>query len=98
MNFFELVKQLKSFKLVVEEVKEELRRERGVLEKEGVKVVFNGLGEILSIEFKEEKSCEEVKRILIELVNQAQEVSRDKVKELMNRRFGGLLEGLGLGL
>ena len=98
MNVFELVKQLKSFKLVVEEVKEELRRERGLLEKEGVKVVFNGLGEILSIEFKEEKGCEEVKGILIELINQAQEVSRDKVKEVMNRHFGGLLEGFGLGL
>lgn len=98
MNFFELVKQFKSFKLVMEEVKEELRRERGVLEKEGVEIVFNGLGEILSIEFKEEKSCEEAKEILIELINQAQDISRDKMKEVMNRRFGGLLEGFGLGL
>ncbi len=98
MNIFDMMKQFKNFKDTMEEIKEELRREKEILEKNGVEIVFNGLGEIVSIEFKEDKNCNEVKQTLIELINQAQDISRDKMKEVMNRRFGGLLGGLGLGL
>ncbi|WP_461829620.1 YbaB/EbfC family nucleoid-associated protein [Aquifex sp.] len=98
MNIFDMMKQFKNFKDTMEEIKEELRREKEILEKDGVEIVFNGLGEIVSIEFKENKSCEEVKRTLIELINQAQDISRDKMKEAVNKHFGGILGGLGLGL
>ncbi len=98
VNIFDMMKQFKNFKDTMEEIKEELRKEKEILEKNGVEIVFNGLGEIVSIEFKGEKDCQEVKETLIELINQAQDIARDKMKESVNRHFGGLLGGLGLGL
>ncbi|NPB08282.1 MAG: hypothetical protein GXN96_05070 [Aquificae bacterium] len=98
MNIFEAMKHLKNMKEVMEEVKRELREEREILSKEGLEITFNGLGEIVDIKFPEGKSCEDLKEVFIELVNQAQDISRDRVKEAINRKFGGLLGGLGLGL
>ncbi|WP_164930724.1 YbaB/EbfC family nucleoid-associated protein [Aquifex aeolicus] len=99
MNIYDFMKQFKNFQETMEEVKRELRDEKDILEKDGVEIVFNGLGEILNIEFKgEEKDCEKLKPVLIELINQAQDIARDKVKEAFSKRFGGLLGGLGLGL
>ncbi|RUM28706.1 MAG: hypothetical protein DSY32_04040 [Aquifex sp.] len=98
MNIYDFMKQLKNFQETVEELKKELRAEKDILEKDGVEVVFNGLGEILNIEFKgEEKDCEKLKPVLIELINQAQDMARDKMKEAFSKRFGGLFGGLGLG-
>ncbi|HIP42791.1 MAG TPA: hypothetical protein EYG91_02555 [Aquifex aeolicus] len=98
MNIYDFMKNLKNFQDIMEEIKRELREEKDILEKDGVEIVFNGLGEILNIEFKtEEKNCENLKQVLIELINQAQDIARDKTKEAFNRKFGGLLGGLGFG-
>jgi len=98
MNIFEAMKQLKNMKEVMEEVKKELRSEREVLSKDGVKVTFNGLGEVIDIEFPPDSRCGELKDTLVELLNQAQEISRDKMKEAFNRKMGGILGGFGFGL
>ncbi|RLJ70421.1 DNA-binding protein YbaB [Hydrogenivirga caldilitoris] len=100
MNIYDMVKQLKNFQQGFEEVKEGLRLRKEVIDKEGVELIFNGLGEIVDIEIKNEElrnDWERLKPILIDLINQAQDISRDIAKEEFNRRFGGLLGGLGLG-
>ncbi len=100
MNIYSMMKQLKSFQQGFEEVKESLRVRKEIIEKEGVEIVFNGLGEVVNIEVKEEKlkkDWDSLKPILIDLINQAQDISRDIAKEEFNRRFGSLLGGLGLG-
>ena len=98
MNIFEMMKQFKNFQETLEEIKKELREEKEILEKDGIEITFNGMGEILNIEFREDKDCEEAKKTLIELINQAQDIARDKAKEAFNRKFGGLLGGLGFGI
>ncbi|EDP75556.1 YbaB/EbfC family nucleoid-associated protein [Hydrogenivirga sp. 128-5-R1-1] len=100
MNIYDMVKQLKNFQQGFEEVKESLRLRKEILEKSGVELVFNGLGEVVDIEVKDEelrKDWNKLKPVLIDLINQAQDISRDIAKEEFNRRFGGLLGGLGLG-
>ena len=100
MNIYEIMKQLKNIQQGFEEVKRSLRLRKEILEKDGVEIVFNGLGEIVDIEIKEEslrEDWERLKLILIDLINQAQDISRDIAKEEFNRRFGGLLGGLELG-
>jgi len=100
MNIYDMMKQLKNLQQGFEEVKENLRLRKEILEKEGVEIVFNGLGEIVDIEIKDEeleKDWSRLKPILLELINQAQSISRDIAKEEFNRRFGGFLGGLGLG-
>ncbi len=100
MNIYDMMKQLKNFQKGFEEVKESLRMRKEIIEREGVEVVFNGLGEIVDLDVKEERLREnwaELKPILIDLLNQAQGISRDIAKEEFNKRFGGLLGGLGLG-
>ncbi len=100
MNIYDMVKQLKNFQQGFEEVKESLRLRKEILEKEGVEIVFNGLGEVVDIDVKDEelrKDWNRLKPVLINLINQAQDISRDIAKEEFNRRFGGLLGGLGLG-
>ncbi len=101
MNIYDMMKQLKSFQKGFEEVKEELRYRKEIIDKDGVEIVFNGLGEIVNVEVKDEnlrKDWSKLKPILIELINQAQDISRDIAKEEFNRKFGGILGGLGLGL
>lgn len=100
MNIYDMMKQLKNLQQGFEEVKESLRLKKEILEREGVEIVFNGLGEIVNIEIKDEelkKDWAKLKPILLELINQAQSISRDIAKEEFNKRFGGLLGGLGLG-
>ncbi len=101
MNIYDMVKQLKSLQQGFEEAKESLRHKKEIIERDGVEIVFNGLGEIVDIEVKDEELKEDwnkLKPVLISLINQAQDISRDMAKEEFNRRFGGLLGGLGLGL
>ncbi|WP_457600728.1 YbaB/EbfC family nucleoid-associated protein [Hydrogenivirga sp.] len=100
MNIYDMVKQLKNFQQSFEEVKESLRLRKEIIEKDGVEIIFNGLGEVVDIEIKDEElsgDWSKLKPILIDLINQAQDISRDIAKEEFNRRFGGLLGGLGLG-
>ncbi|NPA33166.1 MAG: hypothetical protein GXO04_06025 [Aquificae bacterium] len=98
MNIYELMKSLKNFQEVMEEVKRELRQQREEIQRDGVRVVFNGLGEILSLELPEDQDCGRLRDTLVELINEAQARARDKTKSAFERRFGGLLGGLGLGL
>jgi len=100
MNIYNMMKQLKNLQQGFEETKEVLRSRKEIIEREGVEVIFNGLGEIVNIEVRDEElrnSWERLKPVLIDLINQAQDISRDMAKEEFNRRFGGLLGGLGLG-
>ena len=100
MNIYDMMKQLKNLQQGFEEVKQSLRLRKEILEKDGVEIIFNGLGEIVDIDVKEESlkgDWDRLKPILIDLINQAQDISRDIAKEEFNRRFGGLLGGLGLG-
>ncbi len=100
MNIYNMMKQLKNLQQGFEEVKEVLRSRKEIIDREGVEIVFNGLGEVVDIEIRDEElrnDWSRLKPILIDLINQAQDISRDIAKEEFNRRFGGLLGGLGLG-
>jgi len=100
MNIYDMMKQLKNLQQGFEEVKESLKLRKEILERESVEIVFNGLGEIVNIEIKDEelkRDWNKLKPILLELINQAQSISRDIAKEEFNKKFGGLLGGLGLG-
>ena len=95
-----MMKQLKNLQQSFEEVKKELRFRKEILEESGVEIIFNGLGEIVDIEIKDESlkgDWEKLRPILIDLINRAQGISRDMAKEEFGKRFGGLLGGLGLG-
>lgn len=101
MNIYEMMKQLKGMQRVFEEVKETLRTRKEILERDGVEVVFNGLGEVVSIEVKEEflrADWDRLRPLVIDLVNQAQARARDMAKEEISRRFGIMFGGLDLGL
>ncbi len=100
MNIYDMMKQLKNLQQSFEEVKRDLRLRKEVVEGEGVEIIFNGLGEIVDIEIKDESlkgDWDRLRPILIDLINRAQDISRDMAKEEFGRRFGGLLGGLGLG-
>lgn len=100
MNIYDMMKQLKNLQQSFEEVKKELRFRKEILEESGVEIIFNGLGEIVDIEIKDESlkgDWEKLRPILIDLINRAQDISRDMAKEEFGKRFGGLLGGLGLG-
>jgi len=89
MNIFELLKNLKGMEYVAEEIKKELREKRETLSKGGITITFNGLGEVLEINTEKDSPFSEVKESLIELINQAQEISRDLIKEAIKKRFLG---------
>jgi DNA-binding protein YbaB len=100
MNIYDMMKQLKNLQQGFEEVKESLRLKKEIIERGGVEIVFNGMGEILDIEVKDEdlrRDWERLRPVLIDLINQAQSISRDMAKEEFNKKFGGLFGGLGLG-
>ncbi len=101
MNIYDMMKQLKALQQSFEEVKESLRSRKEIVEKDGVEVIFNGLGEVLDIEIKDgdlKKNWERLKPIILDLINEAQKRSRDMAKEEFQKRFGTLLGGFGLGL
>ena len=100
MNIYDMMKQLKNLQQSFEEVKRDLRLRKEVVEGEGVEIIFNGLGAIVDIEIKDESlkgDWDRLRPILIDLINRAQDISRDMAKEEFGKRFGGLLGGLGLG-
>jgi len=100
MNLYGMMKQLKNLQQGFEETKEALRSRKEIIDRDGVEIVFNGLGEVVNIEIRDEElrnDWSRLKPVLIDLINQAQDISRDIAKEEFNRRFGGLLGGLGLG-
>ncbi len=101
MNIYDMMKQFKNLQESMESVKNELRLRKEVIDRDGVEVIFNGLGEIVDIELSEtakDMEWNRLKPILIDLINEAQGRSRDILKEELGKRFGGLLGGMGLGL
>ncbi len=101
MNIYDMMKNLKNIQQGFEEVKKDLRLRKDMVEMEGVEVIFNGMGEILDIEIKDESLKEDwskLKPVLIDAINRAESASRDIAKEELNKKFGGLLGGLGFGV
>jgi DNA-binding protein YbaB len=101
MNIYEMMKQLKDLQKGFEEVKGVLSSRREVLEREGVEVTFNGLGEVLDIRVKNgdlKEDWERLRPVLLDLLREVHLRSKDMAKEEFGKRFGGLLGGLGLGL
>lgn len=100
MNIYDMMKQLKSIQRSFEETKESLRSAKDMIEEDGIKIIFNGLGEIVDIEIQSRElsnNWEELKPKLIYLINRAQDRARDMAKEEFNRRFGGIFGGMGFG-
>ncbi len=82
-----------------EEAKRELKAREEVLERDGVRVVFNGTGDILDIQVEDQEvPFSKVKETLIELLNESIETAREIAEEELNKKFGGLLKGLGIVL
>ena len=101
MNIYDMMKNLKNIQQGFEEVKKDLRLRKDMIEMEGVEIIFNGMGEILDIEIKDESLKEDwskLKPVLINAINRAESASRDIAKEEFNKKFGGLLGGLGFGI
>ena len=101
MNIYDMMKNLKNIQQGFEEVKKDLRLRKDMIEIEGVEVIFNGMGEILDIEIKDESLKEDwskLKPVLIDAINRAESASRDIAKQELNKKFGGLLGGLGFGV
>jgi len=83
-----------------EEVKEALRSRKELIESDGVELLFNGLGEVVDIDIKDEKlkgDWEKLRLVLIDLINRAQDRSRDMLREELSRKFGGFVGGSGFG-
>lgn len=104
-NLAELMKQFQSIKENVERAKEELKKENIVVEVGGgmVKVVSNGLGDILDIEIDKsilkEEEYQVLKDLLISAVNEASERSKEVMTQKLSEasglpmnlsKFGGL--------
>jgi DNA-binding protein YbaB len=100
MNIYDMMKQFKNFQESMEQVKGELRQRKEVLEKEGIEIIYNGLGEVVDISVSPDIAGDwnRLKPLLIDLINEAQDRSREILKEELSRKFGGLLGGMGFGL
>ncbi len=101
MNFYDMIKQFKNIQESMETIKEELRLRKEIIERDGVEVIYNGLGEITDINVQDESLLEnwqKLKPVLIDLINEVQRSSREMMKEEFSKKFGGLLGGMGFGL
>lgn len=101
MNFYDMIKQFKNIQESMETIKEELRLRKEIIERDGVEVVYNGLGEITDINVRDEsllQDWQKLKPVLIDLINDVQRDSREMMKEEFSKKFGNLLGGMGLGL
>lgn len=94
-NLAELMKQFQMIKENVEKAKEELKKENIVVEVGGgmVKVVSNGLGEIVDIEIDKSLLNEQEYQVLKDLLISAVNEASDRSKELMTQK---LTEASGL--
>ena len=99
-NLGELMKQFKEIQENVAKAKEQLAKEEVVVEVGGgmIKVITNGLGEVLDIEIDKSLLSEEnydmLKELLVAAINEANERS----KEIMSKKLSeaaGLPSGLG---
>ncbi|MCS7285106.1 MAG: hypothetical protein NZ527_05240 [Hydrogenobacter thermophilus] len=91
MNIAELIKSLKGFEGLLESLKDELRQKREMIQKDDLTIVFNGLGEVLEIKCSQDVKFGDIRNTLMELLNQAQDISRDMMMQAIKKRFGGIL-------
>jgi DNA-binding YbaB/EbfC family protein len=104
-NLAELMKQFQSLKENVEKAKEDLKKENIVVEVGGgmVKVVSNGLGDIIDVEIDrsllKEEEYQVLRDLLISAVNEASERSKEVMTQKISEasglpmnlsKFGGL--------
>ncbi len=97
MKLTSLIKAIKGLGSLIEEVGRDLRDQTFEIERRGLKVKFNGLGEIIDIDLFDEdliRDWQRFKETLKDVVNEAQDISRDKMKEAILRKIGGSDIGL----
>ncbi len=93
-NLGEMMKQLKSMQENMEKAKEELRNEKIVVEVGGgmIKLVTNGMGEVIDLEIDKsmlnEENYEVLKELLISAINEANSRSKEVLAEKMAKATG----------
>ena len=93
-NLGEMMKQLKSMQENMDKAKEELRNEKIVVEVGGgmIKLVTNGMGEVIDLEIDKsmlnEENYEVLKELLISAINEANARSKEVLAEKMAKATG----------
>jgi DNA-binding YbaB/EbfC family protein len=93
-NLGEMMKQLKSMQENMERAKEELRNEKIVVEVGGgmVKLITNGMGEVIDLEIDKtmlnEENYEVLKELLVSAINEANSRSKEVLAEKMAKATG----------
>ena len=102
-NLGEMMKQLKNMQENMEKAKEELRNEKIVVEVGGgmVKLITNGMGEVIDLEIDKsmlnEENYEVLKELLISAINEANVRSKEVLAEKMAKATGLPANIPGLG-
>ncbi len=104
-NIGELMKQMQTIKENMERAKEDLKKERVVVEVGGgmVKIVSDGLGNVIDLEIDKsllnEKEYDVLKDLLISAINEISEKTKESATEKLSKasglpfdlsKFGGL--------
>ncbi len=104
-NIGELMKQIQNIKENIEKTKEELKNERVVVEVGGgmVKIVSDGLGNVIDLEVDKsllnEKEYDVLKDLLISAINEVSDKTKESAAERLSQasglpfnlsKFGGL--------
>lgn len=104
-NIGELMKQIQNIKENIEKTKEELKNERVVVEVGGgmVKIVSDGLGNVIDLEVDKsllnEKEYDVLKDLLISAINEISDKTKESAAERLSQasglpfnlsKFGGL--------
>ena len=93
-NLGEMMKQLKNMQENMERAKEELRNEKIVVEVGGgmVKLITNGMGEVIDLDIDKsmlnEENYEVLKELLISAINEANSRSKEVLAEKMAKATG----------
>jgi len=93
-NIAEMMKQLKTIQENIEKAKEELKKENIEVEVGTgmVKVIANGMGEVVDINIDKsllnEENAEVLKDLLISAINEAQERARETMTKKMTEASG----------
>ncbi len=93
-NLGEMMKQLKNMQENMEKAKEELRNEKIVVEVGGgmVKLITNGMGEVIDLDIDKsmlnEENYEVLKELLISAINEANSRSKEVLAEKMAKATG----------
>ncbi|MEZ0324080.1 MAG: YbaB/EbfC family nucleoid-associated protein [Hydrogenothermaceae bacterium] len=100
-NLAEMIKQFQTMKENMEKAKEELKKEKIVVEVGGgmVKITTNGVGEIIDIDIDKSilNDYELLRELLISGINEAIERSRDTMTQKMTEAAGIPLSMLKMG-